>query len=85
MAKIIYQNKLYKGEHIQTKFKVGRKNRKKGNPVFEVKCFKCGHLFTATGMKDTKCPKCRATIYDKDPNCDKWRNVPAIRVVGVKK
>ena len=50
---------------------------------FEVKRSICGQLFTADGMKDTHCPKCGATVFDKDPNFDKWRKVPAIRVVGV--
>lgn len=52
---------------------------------FEVKCFICGQLFTADSMKDTSCPNCGATVFNKDPNYDKWRNVPAIRVVGVVK
>ena len=53
---------------------------------FEVKCSICGCLFTTDdGMKDTSCPDCGANIYDKDPNFDKWRNVPAIRVVGIVK
>lgn len=51
----------------------------------EVKCSICGQLFTADGMKDASCPNCGATVFDKDDaNFDKWRKVPAIRVVGVK-
>lgn len=52
---------------------------------FEVKCSICECLFTTDSMRDASCPECGATVYDKDPNYDKWRNVPAIRVVGVVK
>ena len=55
---------------------------KREKTKFQVKCSICGQLFTADGMKDTSCP-CGATVFDKDPNFDKWRKVPAIRVVGV--
>ena len=51
--------------------------------IFAVFCSICGEEFTTVSMADCYCPKCHATIYDKDPRYDKWRCVPAIRVTGV--